>query len=106
MITNHHPLLGIAYTEDEHIQDCGDVEDGKDGQGCQECGLGEGQWTGWSAKPPGKQIFNTEAAPVYIQDILQERAASFIWLEDNIVHQAFHGHVEAVGLDQDLNIKW
>ena len=102
VIDDSHSLFCIAQAEAEHIKDCGDEEDDEGGYGCQQGGLGEGQWIGWFAKPSRVRIFNTEASKVDTVNIPEKRA-SLVWYEDNIVHQALHSHVQAVGLDQDLN---
>ena len=103
MIDNPHPLFGMAQAEDEHIEDCGDEEDDEDCEGCHEGGLGKRQWVGCLANLALERFFDTEATPVDIENIPQERAG-LVWYEDDIIHQALHCHVQAVGLDQDLNI--
>ena len=100
MIDDSHPLSCIAQAEAEHIKDCGKEKDDEDGYGCHEGGLGEAQGIGWLAKLSRVGIFNTEASPVDTENIPEKRAS---WWEDDIVHQALHSHVQAVGLDQDLN---
>ena len=102
MIDNPHSLFGIAQAEDEHIEDCGEEEDDEDGEGRHEGGLGERQWIRRLTKLPREHIFDTEATPEDIQNISQERT-SFIWHQDDIVHQALQSHVQAIGVDQDLN---
>ena len=101
VIDNSHPLLGIAQAEYEHIEDCGEEEDDEVDQGRHEGGLVERQWIGWLAKLPGEKIFNAEATPEHIQNIPER--TSFFWYQDNIVHQALQSHVQAIGLDQNLN---
>ena len=47
-------------------------------------------------------MLNTEAAPEDIEDISECRLR-LSGDEDNIVHQALHGHVETVGVSQHLD---
>ena len=102
MIDNPHPPFCMAQAEDQHIKDGGEVEDSEDSEGCNEGGLGKGQRIGWLTKLAGEGIFNTETTPVDVENIPQ-KGTGFVWYEDNIIHQTLHCHVQAVGLDQDLN---
>ena len=48
-----------------------------------------------------KRIFDTKAAPIHVQDFSKERV-SVVWQEDEVVHKAFHGHIQTEGMDQNL----
>ena len=52
------------------------------------------------------RIFNAEATPEDIEDIpiFGGVEVEVCRNEDNVVHQAFHGHVETVGISQDLKV--
>ena len=104
VIDDPHPLFGMPQAEDEHVKDCGDEEDDEDSEGCHEGGLGKCQWVGCLTKLAMERIFNAEATPVDIENIPQT-GAGLVWYEHDIVHQALHCHVQAVGLDQHLSIR-
>ena len=48
-----------------------------------------------------KRIFDTKAAPIHVQDFSEERI-SVVWQEDEVVHKAFHSHIQTEGMDQNL----
>ena len=48
-----------------------------------------------------KRIFDTKTAPIHVQDFSEERI-SVVWQEDEVVHKAFHSHIQTEGMDQNL----
>ena len=100
-ICHFHPLFCIACAEDEHIDNGWKKKGDEDCEGCKEGGLGHCQRIRWPTKLP--QVFNTEAPPVDIQNIVVGMLGCWDE-EDKVVHQTHYGHVQTVCMDQHLDI--
>ena len=103
MVDHPHSLLCIAHAEDEHVEDGGDIEEDEDEDGHHQGGLGHCQRIRWLAKPARDRILNTETAPEDIEDV-SEGGTCLGGDEDDVVHEALHGHVETVGVSQHLDV--
>ena len=114
VIRHSHPRFCIAGAEDEHIENGGDVEDDEDAEGHHQGGLGQCQRIRRLAKLARGHILNTETAPEDIEDVSEGETRVGVVVgvgqtrvggdEDDIVHEALHGHVETVGVSQHLDV--
>ena len=102
MVDHPHALGGLAEVEGKHVEHVGHVEEEEDQDGNHQGGLGQGQRVGRPTKLSGGRAFNTDATPEDVEDV--HEVGTGLRDEDNVVHQALHGHVETIGIGQNLKI--